>query len=76
MMKLLKLLYVLKIDCVLQLLVCVMFVLASCSQCFQCTSYCLFVCLYSMPENGGEFGDTLWPGDDKTLSDDVYGSET
>jgi hypothetical protein len=76
MMKLLKLLYVLKIGCVLQLLVCVLFVLASCSHCFQCTSYCLFVCLCSMSENGGEFGDTLWPSDDEALSDDVCGSET
>jgi hypothetical protein len=29
-----------------------------------------------MPENGGEFGDTLWPSDDEALSDDVCGSET
>jgi hypothetical protein len=67
---------VLRIGCVLQLLVCILFVPASCSHCSQCNSYCLFVCLCSVPENGGEFGDTLWPSDDEALSDGVCGSET
>jgi hypothetical protein len=76
MMKVLKLLYVLRIDCVLQLLVCVLFVPASCCYCSQCNSYCLFVCLCSVLENGGEFDDTLRPTDDEALSDDVCGSGT
>jgi hypothetical protein len=76
MMKVLKLLYVLRIGCVLQLLVCVLFVHALCSYYSQCNYCCFFICLCSVPENGGEFGDTLWPSDDETLSDGLCGSET
>jgi hypothetical protein len=74
MMKVLKFLYVLRIGCVLQLLICVLFVPTSCSYCSQCNSYFLFVCMCYVPENIGEFGDTLWPSDDEALSDGVCDS--
>jgi hAT family C-terminal dimerisation region len=45
----LKLLYVLKIGCVFQLLICVMSILVFCSYCSQCISY--YVIWHKMVEN-------------------------
>jgi hypothetical protein len=61
---------------VLQLLVCVLSVLALCSYCSNCNSYCLFVCLCYVIENSKKIGDKLWSSDEETLSNGVCGSGT
>jgi hypothetical protein len=43
---------------------------------FTVLSVTHIVCLCSVPENGGEFGDTLWSSDDEALSDGACGSGT
>jgi hypothetical protein len=67
-MKVLKLLYVVRIDCMRQLLVCALIILSVTLSCVVC---CPLV------ENDEKFGDTLWHSDDEaTPNDDVYDSGT